>query len=58
VEIYWNRYKYKIKRMKDVHRTFLSSYLDEFMWKERGGGSTEAAFNNILSDIAIQYPLP
>ena len=58
VESYWNRCKTKIKRMKGVHRSFLPSYLDEFMWRERWGGSTEAAFNNIVSDIATQYPLP
>ena len=48
----------KIKRMKGVHKTFLPSYLDEFMWRERWGRSNDAAFNNIISDIATQYPLP
>ena len=54
------RCKTKIKRMKGVHRSFLPSYLDEFLWRERWGGSTEAAFHNIVSDIATQYvyPLP
>ena len=58
VESYWNRCKTKIKRMKGVHKTFLPSYLNEFMWQERWGRSTDAAFNNIISDIATQYPLP
>ena len=31
VESYWNRCKTKIKRMKGVHRSFLPSYLDEFV---------------------------
>jgi len=58
IESYWNRCKTKIKRMKGVHRSFLPSYLDEFMWRERYGRSSEAAFDNILSDMATQYPLP
>ena len=44
--------------LKGVHRSFLPSYLDEFMWQEKWGGNTKAAFNNIVSDIATQYPLP
>ena len=56
VESYWNRCKTKIKRMKGVHRSQLPSYLDEFMWRERYGGSS--SFSNILGDIATQYPLP
>ena len=42
--------------MKGVHRTFLPSFLDKFMQKERLG--SEGAFNNILADIGTQYPLP
>ena len=37
VESYWNRVKGKFKRMKGVHEDMLSSYLDEFMWRERHG---------------------
>ena len=38
VESYWNRVKMKFKRMKGVHDTMLSSYLDEYMWRERQRG--------------------
>ena len=37
VESYWNRVKGKFKRMKGVHEDMLSSYLDEFMWREQHG---------------------
>jgi len=37
----------KIKRMNGMHNSFLPSYLDEFMWRERWGS---AAFDNILAD--------
>ena len=55
VESYWNRVKRKIKHMKGCHRHQLPSYLDEFMWMERWGGSN--AFNNICADISSQYPV-
>ena len=54
VESYWNRVKTKIKRMKGVHESMLSSYLDEFMWRERHG---HTAFENICRDIALRYPV-
>ena len=58
IESYWNRSKTKLKRMKGCHASELASYLDEFMWRERYGQSRRVAFNNILRDIAAQYPLP
>lgn len=58
IESYWNRVKTKLKRMKGCHQSELSSYLDEFMWRERHGQTATVAFNNILRDIAAQYPLP
>ena len=57
VESYWNRVKTKIKRMKGVQNTMLSSYLDEFMWRERHGKSDSAAFTNLCRDIALRYPV-
>ena len=57
VESYWNRVKIKLKRMRGCHELELSGYLDEFMWRERHGKSRQA-FDNILRDISIQYPLP
>ena len=59
IESYWNRVKTKLKRMKGCHQTEFPSYLDEFMWRERHGDySARLVFNNIIRDIAAQYPLP
>ena len=59
IESYWNRMKTKLERMKGCHQTELPSYLDEFMWRERhGDDSARLVFNNIIRDIAAQYPLP
>ena len=43
--------------MKGVHSHQLPSYLDEFMWRERYGKSSEEALENILRDISVQYPV-
>ena len=58
VESYWNRCKTKLKRMKGCIEHQIPSYLDEFMCRERHGTSRVMAFNNIISDIAVQYPVP
>ena len=55
VECYWGRIKKKLKRMKGCHAHQLP-YLDEFMWRERHGTARQA-FNNIIADIALQYPV-
>ena len=57
VESYWNRVKTKIKRMKGVHDHMVSSYLDEFMWRERHGRTASAALRSICRDIALRYPV-
>ena len=57
VESYWNRVKTKSKRMKGCHAGQLQSYLDEFLWRERYGKTGGEAWNNIISDIAAQYPV-
>jgi hypothetical protein len=43
----------------ESHTLQISSYgyLDEFMWRERYGTSVSDAFDNIISDIATQYPV-
>ena len=38
-------------------QTIIAGYLDEFMWRERFGKSSTDAWNNILVDIAHQYPV-
>ena len=61
IESYWNRVKTKIKRMKGVHDHMLSSYLDEFMWRERHGRTASAAIGEAYaetshSDIPFDTP--
>lgn len=55
IESYWNRVKMKIKSMRGCTRDQLSSYLDEYMWKERYGRTAGDAFNSMLSHIAEFY---
>lgn len=57
IESYWNRVKTKFKRMKGVQNTMLSSYIDEFMWRERHGKSDSVALRNLCRDIALHYPV-
>lgn len=52
------RVKISLKEMRGIRRDSLPSYLDEFMWRERYGQTTHEAFNKILEQIAIKYPLP
>ena len=56
VESYWNRVKRKFKRMKGVHEDMLSSYHDEFMWRERHGRTASTALNNLFRNISLRYP--
>ena len=58
IESYWSRVKTKLKRMKGCRATQLASYLDEFMWRERYGGSGALTMQNIIAHIAEQYPVP
>ena len=58
VELYWNRCKTKLKRMKGCVAHQVPSYPDKFMWRERHGTSHRLAFTNIMRDIAAQYPVP
>ena len=57
IESYWNRVKIKLKHMRGCHENQIASYLDEFMYRVRYGNTAREAFNNILSDIADQYPV-
>ena len=57
IESYWNRVKIKIKRMRGCHDQMMSSYLDEFMWRERHGRTASAALHSLCRDIALRYPV-
>ena len=59
IEPYWAKAKYKFKVMKGVSADSLPSYLqvDERMWGDCWGTSTEDAFNNLCKCIAEQYPV-
>ena len=57
IESYWNRVKTKLKRMKGCHAHQLSSYLDEFMWRECHGETYRDTLQNIMRDIAHDYPV-
>ena len=57
VESYWSRAKLKLKRMKGCLAPELTSYLDEFMWRERYGKTSRQAFSSVCGDIAAQYPV-
>ena len=47
----------KIKAMRGCTEDKLSSYLDEFMYKERHGRTPDMAFWSIIDHIAEQYPV-
>ena len=46
IESYWNRAKMKIKAMRGCTEDELSSYLDEFMYKERHGRTPDNILYN------------
>ena len=54
IESYWNKHKSEIKTMRGCKRSFLSSYLQEFMWRERFSVDGLA---NLCRHIAMQYNL-
>ena len=56
-ESYWQRVKTKLKRMRGCHKNQFSSYLDEFMWRERYGQTIDDVINNIFRDMSIWYPV-
>ena len=56
VESYWNRVKGKFKCMKGVHEKMMSSYLDEFMCRERHGPTASTVLTNLCRDICLRYP--
>ena len=57
IESYWSRVKAKLKRMRGCHEHQLPSYLDEYMWRERFGHTARDTLQNIMANIATQYPV-
>ena len=57
IERYWSKTKYQFKKMKGVLHEKLPGYLDERMWRDRYGGTTEEAYTNILKHIGLIYVL-
>ena len=58
IESYRNRVKTKFKRMKGVQCTMMSSYLYEFMWRERHGRTDSAALRSLCRDTtSTRYPV-
>jgi hypothetical protein len=49
--------KIKNKAMSGTSKEKLPSYLDEFQWRQLYGEKTPAAFDNILQQISIFYPV-
>ena len=43
--------------MEGVTADALPTYLEERMWGDRWGKTTEESFNNICQHIAEQYPI-
>uniref|UniRef100_A0A1I8BC29 Transposase n=1 Tax=Meloidogyne hapla TaxID=6305 RepID=A0A1I8BC29_MELHA len=50
----WKNAKQKNKSMS---AELLPSYLDEFQWRQMHGKKTHEAFDNILNQISIYYPV-
>ena len=57
IESYRELAKGKLKKMKGCKHEFIPSYLDEFLWKDKYGGSSSAVFASLLRDIVTQYPV-
>ena len=55
IESYWAKAKQKFKTMKGGSVDALPTYLDERMWHDRFGKTTDAALKNLCAHIAEQY---
>ena len=56
VEGFWSNAKRKNKAMGGTTE-ILPSYLDEFQWRQLFGKKTSEAFDNLLNQISIYYPV-
>lgn len=57
IESLWNASKHKFKDMRGCNRTYIQSYLDEFVWRFNNGvnGSRTKAYELILEVVAYFY---
>ena len=57
MENFWKNAEQKNKAMSGTNAELLASYLDEFQWRQMFGKKTNEAFDNILNQISIYYPV-
>lgn len=57
VEALWSRCKKRFKQMNGTADDLVSSYIDEFMWRQFYGSTSSEAFDNILQHISERYPV-
>ena len=55
IESLWAQCKNKFKRMKGADRAFISSYLDEFLWRRKR--TKGQVLPDLFQAIKRQYPL-
>ncbi len=56
VEAYWSRMKKKFKSMLGMNEEMLPGHMDEFMWRNRYGRTSEDALENLWAHISQWYP--
>jgi hypothetical protein len=57
VEFLWKNMKMKTKAISGTSKEKIPPYLDEFQWRQLYGKKTTAAFDNILQQISVFYPV-
>ncbi|KAJ4426751.1 hypothetical protein ANN_26550 [Periplaneta americana] len=57
VEWFWKNAKQKVKKMSGTCDAHLTSYMDEFIWRQLNGKKTQNVFDNLLDQIAAFYPV-
>ncbi|KAK3787569.1 hypothetical protein RRG08_025900 [Elysia crispata] len=55
IENFWKNCKRRFKAMSTTSQDMLPGHLDEFMWRQFNGKTPQAAFNNIIDQLAHYY---